>query len=327
MVLLLNKSNVESLVTMRDVIRVVEKAFVELYQEKAVVPKRLIISVHKHRGFVCYMPAYLVQTGSLAIKIVTQYESNPKHGLPTIVASVLLNDPENGMPLALMDGTYLTAMRTGAASAVATKYLARKDSDVIGIIGTGAQARAQVQGLCEILKKIERMKAYDVCSKRAKKFADDIERELSVRVQIAETSRECVENSDVIVLATTSRVPVLDGDWLNAGTHINSIGVVGPEGGELDDKTVKRAKIVVDTREGALAEAGDLTIPKKNGTFSQGDIYAELHEIVGGQKPGRTSETEITCWKAVGLAIEDAAVAKLVYDRAMKKGIGEEIEL
>jgi ornithine cyclodeaminase/alanine dehydrogenase-like protein (mu-crystallin family) len=120
---------------------------------------------------------------------------------------------------------------------------------------------------------------------------------------------------------------VLDGDWITTGTHINSIGVVGPEGRELDDKTIKKAKIVVDTIEGALAETGDLTIPIKNGIISQDNIYAELHEIVSGEKPGRTSQTETTCWKSVGLAIEDAAVAKIAYDKAKKEGIGREIEL
>jgi len=146
-------------------------------------------------------------------------------------------------------------------------------------------------------------------------------------VEAVGTSRRCVENSDVIVLATTSRVPVLDGDWITVGAHINSIGVVGPDGRELDDKTIKKAKIVVDTMEGTLAETGDLIIPIKNGVISQDNIYAELHEIVSGEKPGRTSQTETTCWKGVGLALEDAAVAKMVYDKAKEEGIGKEMEI
>jgi ornithine cyclodeaminase/alanine dehydrogenase len=287
----------------------------------------LIISVDKHEGFVYYMPAYLSQTESLAIKIVTQYEENLKHGLPTILASILLNDPENGKPLALMDGTYITATRTGAASAVATKYLARKDSSVAGVIGTGGQARAQVQGLREVLENLARVKVYDILPKRAEEFAHSVSRELSLTAEAVGTSKLCVENSDVMVLATTSRVPVLDGDWIGEGAHINSIGVVGPEGRELDDKTVKKAKIVVDTVEGALAETGDLIIPIKKGIISRNDIYAELHEIVGGKKLGRTSNYEITCWKAVGMALEDAAVAKLVYNKAKKEGIGKEVEI
>lgn len=327
MVLFLSRADVESLVTMREAIRAVEAAFLEQHEGKVACPKRNIISVDENGGFAYYMPAYLSKTGSLAIKIVTQFERNLKLGLPTILASILLNDPENGRPLALMDGTYLTATRTGAASAVATEYLARKSSQVIGVLGTGGQARAQVRGLREVLKNLTRIKVYDILHKRAGEFADSISRELSLTVEPVETSRQCVENSDLIVLATTSRVPVLDGDWISAGTHINSIGVVGPEGRELDDKTIKRAKIVVDTLEGALTETGDLAIPMKNGIISRDNIYAELHEIVGGEKSGRTSETETTCWKAVGLALEDAAVAKMVYDKAKKEGIGKQIEI
>jgi ornithine cyclodeaminase/alanine dehydrogenase len=327
MVLFLSRSDVESLVTMREAVQAVEKAFLELHEGKAVCPRRLIISVDKHKGFAYYMSAYLSQTESLAIKIVTQYEENLKHDLPTILASILLNDPENGKPLALMDGTYITTTRTGAASAVATKYLAQKDSSVAGVIGTGGQARAQVQGLREVLENLARIKVYDILPKRAEEFAHSVSRELSLTAEAVGTSKQCVENSDVIVLATTSRVPVLDGDWIEVGAHINSIGVVGPEGRELDDKTVKKAKIVVDTAEGALAETGDLIIPIKKGIISQNDIYAELHEIVGGKKLGRTSNDEITCWKAVGMALEDAAVAKLVYDKAKKEGIGKEVEI
>ena len=156
---------------------------------------------------------------------------------------------------------------------------------------------------------------------------EDVPREAVEKCFIVGTPEECVENSDVLVVATTSKVPVLDGNWLTKGTHVNSIGVSGPEGRELDDTTVKKAKIVVDTKEGVLAETGDLIVPIKRGIISQENIYAELHEIVGGKKPGRTSDDEVTCWKAVGIAIEDAAVAKLVYDKAKKEGIGKEVEI
>jgi ornithine cyclodeaminase/alanine dehydrogenase len=327
MVLFLSKNDIESLVTMKDAVRAVEMAFLEQHEGKAACPKRLIIGIDKHEGFAYYMPAYLSRTKSLAIKIVTQFEGNLKHGLPTILASILLNDPENGRPLALMDGTYLTATRTGAASVVATKYLARRGSRVIGVLGTGGQAMAQVLGLREVLRSLTRIKVYDIMPKRAGEFAESVSQELSLSVEAVENSRQCVENSDVIVLATTSRVPVLDGDWIKAGAHINSIGVAGPEARELDDKTIKKAKIVVDTIDGALAETGDLIIPLKKGIISQNNIYAELHEIVSGEKPGRTSQNETTCWKAVGLAIEDAAVAKVAYDKAKKDGMGKEIEI
>jgi ornithine cyclodeaminase/alanine dehydrogenase len=326
MVLFLSRSNVESLISMKEAVNAVEMAFLEQHQGKAVCPRRLIISVEK-QAFAYYMPAYLIGTGALAIKIVTQFEANLKRGLPTILASILLNDPENGKPLALMDGTHITATRTGAASAIATKYLARKDSSVIGVIGTGGQARAQVRGLREVLNNITRIKVYDVLADRAREFAESVSAELSLRIEAVKGGEQCVQDSDIIVLATTSRIPVLDGDWVKIGAHINSIGVVGPDGRELDDKTVKKAKIVVDTKEGALTETGDLSIPMKAGVIPQNPIYAEIHEIVSGERPGRASPKEITCWKAVGLALEDAAVAKMVYLKAKKQGIGTELEV
>jgi ornithine cyclodeaminase/alanine dehydrogenase len=327
MVLILDRKAVESLVDMREAIKAIEKVFLEFHEGKAFCPKRLIIDAPKHKGLMYYMPSYLSESESLAIKIVAQYDGNLKCGLPTILASILLSDPRNGKPLALMEGAYLTALRTGAASGVATKYLARRDSKMVGVIGTGVQARTQIWAMTEVLRNIAKVKAYDVSPGRVEGFAKDISQKLGLDVETVETSKQCVENSDLIIVASTSRVPVLDGNWLAKGAHVNSIGVSGPEGRELDDTTVKKAKIVVDTKEGVLAETGDLIVPIKRGVISQENIYAELHEIVGGEKPGRTSDDEVTCWKAVGMAIEDAAVAKLVYDKAKKEGIGKEVEI
>lgn len=306
----------------------VEKAFLEFHERKAVCPKRLVIDVKEHKGLAYYMPSYLRETNSLAIKIVTMHEENlQKYGLPTHLALILLNDPRTGKVLALMEGGYLTALRTGAASGIASKYLARKDSKTIGIIGTGAQARTQIWAIYEVLRNIEEVKAYDIFSERADKFAKDTSDRLGLDVEVVKTNRECVQNSDIVISATTSKVPVLDGDWVRTGAHMNSIGVMGPEGRELDDKIIRKAKIVVDTKEGALNETGDFAIPIKKGIISENDIYAELDEIVAGKKLGRTSDSEITCWKSVGLAIEDAAVAKLVYDKAVKEKLGKEVEI
>lgn len=327
LVLILNRRDIENLVNMNEAMKVVEKAFLEFHEKRGAFPKRLVIGVNEYKGLVYYMPAYLSRMSSLTIKVVTQYEENLKHGMPTVLASILMNDPETGKALALMEGTYITALRTGAASGVASKYLARKDSRVVGVIGTGAQARTQIWALLEVLKDIEEVKAYDLYLERAERFAKDISLQFGLDVNAVKTSKKCVENSEVLILATASRVPALNGDWIRAGTHINSIGVMEPEGRELDDKTIKKAKIVVDTKEGALAETGDLIIPIKEETISENDIYAELHQIVAGRKPGRTSESEITCWKAVGLAIEDSVVAKLVYDKARKEGLGKEVEI
>jgi alanine dehydrogenase len=328
MVLILSRKDVERLLDMGELISLVEKVFLQSYRGETVCPKRTIINVEKHNGFMYYMPAYLDESESLAVKIVSQYDENPgRHGLPTIMASILLNDSQTGKPLALMEGAYITALRTGAASGVAAKYLAREDSNIVGVIGTGVQARTQVWAMSKVLKKMVSVKAYDLFPERVDAFAKDVSEKYGLRAGAVRSSRECVEGSDVLVVATTSKTPVFDGNWLKRGTHVSSIGVSGIDGRELDDATVKNAKIVVDTREGALSETGDLIVPIKNGTLREDSIYAELFEIVGGTKPGRTSDAEITCWKAVGLAIEDAAVARLVYDKAVKEGIGKEVDL
>lgn len=326
--LILNRQEVEALVSMREAMSAVEEAFVELHEKKAVCPKRVVVDIKKHRGVAYFMPSYLGGVDSLMVKMVSQYEENlRRYALPTIMASILLSDAKNGEALALMEGTYITALRTGAASGVASKHLARRNSETIGVLGAGVQARTQVWALHEVLGNIQKVKVYDMLPDKAEEFVHYVSAQFGLDAETVKTNRECVENSDVIVLATTSKLPALDGDWVGEGAHINSVGVMGPEGRELDDKIVKKAKIVVDSKESALLETGDLIIPINNGTISESDVYAELQEIVAGEKPGRTSNDEITCWKAVGLAIEDAAVAKLVFDKAVKEGFGKRVEL
>lgn len=326
MVLVLKRKDLEEILSMKEVIDAVEKAFLEFFNGTAKVPLRTIIDVEKHEGTMLYMPCYLEGNDALAIKIVSVYEKNLKKGLPTIFATVLVNDPETGKPLAIMEGGYLTAMRTGATSGVATKYLARKDSKVVGIIGAGVQARTQLWAVCEV-RHIEKALVYDVDVKRAKVFAEEMSKKLGIDIEVAKSSEEVAKNSDVLVLATTAKEPVINGEWIKEGTHITSIGWVGPKGRELDSKTVKKSKLIVDSKEAVLSESGDIIIPIREGIIDKNHIYAELGEIVSGIKKGRVSDEEITLFKSVGLAIEDAITAKLAYEKALEKGIGIEIEL
>jgi len=326
MVLILTRNDLEKILSMKEVIDAVEKAFIELYNRTAKVPLRTIVDIEKHKGTMLYMPCYLEENGALAIKIVSVYEKNLEKGLPTIFATVQVNDPETGKPLALMEGGYLTAMRTGATSGVATKYLARKDSKVAGIIGAGVQARTQLWAVFEV-RPIEKAFVYDISRERARAFAEEMSRKFGIDVIVTENAREVAKNSDILILATTSKVPVISGDWIKEGTHVNSVGWVGREGRELDSKTVKMSKLVVDSREAILKESGDVIIPIEEGVIDESHIYAELSEIVSGVKRGRTSDEEVTLFKSVGLAIEDAVTAKLVYEKAVKEGLGIKIEL
>jgi len=323
--LILTRQDIEKIVEIKDAIDAVEKAYLERAKQTAICPERLVIDIKKHKGSIFCMSAYLSRMDIMATKIVTNYEENlSKYGLPTILGSIILNDSKTGSIISLMEGTYITALRTGATSGVAAKYLARKDSEVIGVIGTGVQARTQVWALCQVLKNVNKVKAYDAVFERAEKFVKEMHS--TIDAEIARSSKECVEDSDVVIIATTSRVPVLDGNRVKKGTHVTSIGYVGPDGRELDDTTVKRSKIVVDTKS-VLVESGDLIIPIRKGIITKEDVHAELAEIVSGEKLGRVEKDEITCFKSVGLAIGDAAVAELVYKKAIKEKVGTEINL
>ena len=326
--LILTRKDIENLIEMKDVIDVVEKAFLELAEQTAICPTRLVINIKKYGGQAVIMPAYLGKMDALATKIVTNYAANPQeHDLPTILASIILNNSRTGEPLALMEGSYITALRTGAVGGLAIKYLARKDSKIVGVIGTGFQAMTQVRAACAMLKEIERVKAYDISRDRGERFAVEAAQKLNIKVEIVKSTKECVEGSDIVITATTSTVPVLDGDWVGLGTHINSFGWMGPNGRELDDKIVKKAKIYVDTKEGVLTESGDLIIPIRKGIIPKDKIYAELCEVVSGKKPGRRQNDELTCFKSVGVSVGDAATAKLVYERSLKVGVGIEVKL
>ena len=265
--------------------------------------------------------------GALTTKIVTSYDHNPsRYGLPNVMVLVLLNDPETGKPEAILEGTFITAMRTGAAGGVATKYLARRDANAVGIFGAGAQARTQLEAIKEV-RIVESAVVCDIVSERSKRFAEEMSSRLGIDVRAEGTPQGVVEKSDIIVTASTSRTPVFNGDHVKAGTHINAIGSFTPDRRELDDSAICRSKIVVDFLQAALEEAGDIVIPLKSGVIRRDHLYAELGEIVAGLKPGRETEREITVFKSVGLGIQDAAAANLAYRKALESKVGTTVNL
>jgi ornithine cyclodeaminase/alanine dehydrogenase len=325
MVLVLSRSDIEKVLTMKDVIEYVEMAFLELQKGTAILPMRATITLSEKNGWIGVMPAYLGKMGSLSTKIVTVFEKNLEKNMPTIMATIILNDSETGAPLAIMDGTLVTAMRTGAVCGVATKYLARKDSETVGIFGAGVQARTQLMAMC-VVRDIKKAFVHDVVKERAESFAREMSKILKIPVEVCKP-RELVAQSDIIVTATTSKTPVFNGSWVKPGTHLNLIGSFKPDVREVDEVVIKKAKIVVDQKSAALEEAGDIIIPLRVGIIAEKDIYAELGELAAGLKPGRTSDFEITLFKSVGLGIQDCAAAWLAYTRAREKGVGVEIEL
>lgn len=325
MVLLLTRDDVISVLQMKDCIDALEKAFTELAEGSAVLPLR--IGIKPPDGLSLYMPAYLQKMNALACKVVTVYKNNPsKHDMPTTIGKVLLQDSETGDVISIMDGGYLTAVRTGAVSGLATKYLAREDEgQIAGIFGAGVQAKMQLWGVYEA-RKISKAIVFDKFPEASEKFAKEMGEKLGIPIEIAQTADEILQ-ADIICTATSSPNPIFDGSKVKEGAHINGIGSHTPNARELDTTIVRRSTFIADSRDGCLSEAGDIMIPIQNGELTEDHIYGELGEIVTGKKQGRTSSGQITLFKSNGLAIQDAATAKLVYDMAKEKGIGKEIDI
>ena len=292
--LMLDEAAVRQLLDMRALIPAMETALRRLSAGDVVQPVRVVVPVAEYGGFLGSMPAY---SGSqLGAKLVTFFPEN--QGIHTHHALVILFKPETGEPLAVMDGRLITEMRTGAVSAAATKALAREDASVLAILGSGVQAQSHL----EALRLVRPFRTVRVWSPRsAGAFAAQFD------VQLARSAEEAVRDADVIVVATSSRTPVLQGEWLSPGMHINAIGGVRPDWRELDDAALKTARLFVESREAAMREAGDV--------IAAGAIDAEIGEVFAGTRAGRRSAQEITLFKSVGVAAEDLASAGLVYEK------------
>jgi len=260
-------------------------------------------------GVFLIMPCYDREGRGLGMKLV-MVSDNPPNPDQKLHATYLLLDPETGQPKHLISATYLTELRTAAASAVATKFLAREDAKVLGIFGAGRQARAHLQVL-RLVKNFEHFLISGLDPGRSREFAQQMAEELGGKVESV-YSRTCAAESDVLCTCTTSKTPLFDGHLLRPGTHVNAIGAFQPHTREVDDTTVQRARVIVDTYEGALAEAGDLLIPISNGLITRKHIIADLHELVSGKKAGRTKASDITLFKSVGCALEDLVTAELL---------------
>jgi len=323
--LVLTRADLERVLDAEGVIAAVEGAFSEAAAGRAPALPRAVLPMSKTGVFIGMISA-LPRARALGAKLVSVVGANRKRGLPTLHASYLLADPETGAPLAFMEAGFLTAIRTGATSAVAAKHLARPDSRRLACFGAGVQAEFQLRCLAAVLP-IESIAVVGRDPSRAWAFAERIRGALGRPVEVTRNRRAAVRDADVVTCATTSPRPVFAGRDLRPGAHVDAVGSFGPATRELDTETVKRARVVVDTYHGAWAEAGDLLIPIKAGAVSRRHVRAELAEVVARRKPGRTRPDEITLFKSVGWAPEDAASARLAYDRAVARGIGTEVAL
>lgn len=315
-------------VQMAEAIEAVKNSFIQLSEGKAQVPLRTQLQV-KEKGSTLFMPAYLAESAGLGVKIVSVFPQNIEYGLPTIHAVVIVLEAATGRALAIMEGAYLTALRTGAASGLATDLLARQSARVAAIIGAGAQGRTQLEAVCTV-RSLEKIWIYDIDRKKAQEFKEEIEgrdQPIPENILVADSPRQAVREADIICAATTSPAPVFDDSDLKDGVHINGIGSYTPHMEEIPAETVLRARVVVDSREAALSEAGDVIIPLKQGIISEDHIYGEIGEVASGKIPARESEEELTFFKSVGIAVQDVALASLVFRRSADLGLGREVEI
>jgi alanine dehydrogenase len=319
-VLWLSGDEMEKLLEMGEVITAVEHAFREHGLERVQMPPKVYL--YFNEGDLRAMPAYIPPLDKAGVKIVNVHPGNPSRGLPTVMATYVLVSPETGAPLAIMNATYLTDARTGAAGAIAAKYLARKDSKTLGLIGAGRQAKTQLLAIAELFE-LERVLVASRTRRSAERFVAEMEKKLGIDIIACEVREAC--NADIVTTTTPAREPVVKDEWIGEGTHINAIGADAPGKQELDPKILRRAKIVVDAWEQAR-HSGEINLPLRNRLLFREDIYAELGEIVAGKKPGRESDEEITVFDSTGLAIQDVAAAALAYRIAVERGAGTELE-
>jgi alanine dehydrogenase len=295
MSLVLDEAAVRRLLRMEDLIPAMARALADLSAGRVVQPVRVVLPITDHQGFFGVMPAY---AGALGAKLVSFYPNN--QGIPTHHALIVLFRSETGEPIAIMDGRLITEMRTAAASAVATHLLARPDASVLAIIGSGVQARSHLEAL-RLVRSFGEVRVWSPRNARA--FAERF------GVQAMGSAEEAVRGAHVVVAATSSTTPVLMGEWLSPGTHVNAVGATRPEWRELDDAALARARIFVDSKEAAMRESGDI--------IAAGQGFAEIGEVIAGARPGRTTADEVTLFKSVGVAVQDVVSADLVYRAAL----------
>lgn len=324
---ILSASEVRQALPMAEAIAGVRQAFIQLAAGQADMPLRTGVSVtaasEKIAGTVLVMPAHLRQSQALAVKVVSVFPGNPAVALPLVQGVVLVLEAETGQPLALLEGGAVTAIRTGAASGVATDLLARPDATVAAIIGTGVQARTQLEAICTV-RTIQEVRVYGRTAAHADLLVAEMAGSGPVPRQIIAVSsvKAAVTDADIICTATASSSPVFSGEWLKPGAHVNGIGSYTPEMQEVDSETILRSLVIVDSKTAALAEAGDLIIPLQQGLITEAHIHAELGEILLGAKHGRTSPDQITYFKSVGVAVQDITAAHIAYLNALARNLG-----
>jgi ornithine cyclodeaminase len=318
---ILSAADVRACIDMPAAIEAMRTAFAALSDGSAKVPLRLALETT--HGVSLFMPAWLSRSGATGAKVVSVNPGNVARGLPAIHATVLVLDEETGRLLALMDGTWLTALRTGAVGGLAADLLAREDARTVALFGAGVQARTQLDAV-RCVRPIEEVRIVSATGVSAEALAGELE---GVAARRVDDPNEALDGAHIVIAATSSATPVFDGARVEPGTHVTAVGSFTPDMREVDTELVTRARVVVDQREAALAEGGDIAGPIADGAVDESIIAAELGEIVLGKARGRESADQVTYFKSVGNAVQDVAVAALVLERARAEGRGVLVEL
>jgi ornithine cyclodeaminase/alanine dehydrogenase-like protein (mu-crystallin family) len=319
--LVVNGADVRRALPMAECIGAVGRAMRAFSDLGADVPLRTIMQLPGGRNLFGSMPGYLDDPRGLGAKLITIFPDNTKRRLPSHVGLIVLFDTETGMPLAVIDAAETTALRTAAASAVATRALARKDASSLAILGTGEQAATHLEALSQV-RKLQTVRIWGRSADKAEALAQEMGSKLSLTIAVAKTAQEAVKDVEIVCTVTASSEPVLNGKWLAPGVHVNLVGSSRFSAREVDDELVSRSRFFVDSKVSALAEAGELKHAMDAGAVTEAHILGEIGEVLGGSVAGRASEQDVTVYKSLGIAVQDLAAAHVIYERAVRDGIG-----
>ncbi len=327
MLRILTSEDVNRALPMAQAIEAMHTAFTSLAAGRVKMPLRTALKSWDEQSVSLFMPASVEEAGALGAKIVSVFPNNAQAGLPLLHGIVILLDSQTGEPAAILDGNSLTAIRTGAASGLATRELAREDAKCAAVIGAGVQARTQIEAVC-LVRPIEVVRVHSRTRESAERFAAEMAgiRGVPRHIAVAESAAAAVKDAEVICVATTAHTPVLLESDVSEGAHINAVGSFTAEMIELDPELVAKCRVVVDQRQAALAEAGEVIAAIRNGLMSEAEL-TELGEVVSGEAPARREEREITLFKSVGLAVQDLCAARAALERAEESDLGSEVAL
>jgi alanine dehydrogenase len=322
--LILTEDDVRAVLTMPDLIDAMQTALVAYSGGRTQQPLRTVLEVGTQQAFFGVMPAFLPDAPALGTKLVTVFGSNPAAGLPSHLATIVLLDPTTGALLAVLDGRFITEARTAAVSAVATRLLARPEAATLAIVGSGVQARSHLEAL-GCIRSLQEVRVWSPSVEHRQRFVAEMHAHSRAPLTASPSAEAALDGADLVVLATSSRTPVVRSEWIADGAHICAVGACRPDQREMEGALVARARIIVDSRQSALAEAGDIVLAMAEGSCGVEHIAGELGEVAAGLVEGRQSETQVTLFKSLGMAVEDIATAHLAFERAVERGLGREV--